>query len=122
MRETVGMRRFYDGVAHTSTSDAGLWAATSLKLDATFNKTLTAAGTYPYHCASHPTMHGVVKVPVIVAPASGTLSHWHLEVQVAPAQGRQHDSGLGLQSAESHRGQLSRAAGGSESSVAAART
>ena len=35
---------------------------------------LKAAGTYPYHCAVHAFMVGIIRVPIRVSPISGTTS------------------------------------------------
>ena len=48
---------------HNITSDNDAFAASgTLGGDATYSVTLTAAGTYPYHCAIHPNMVGTVTV------------------------------------------------------------
>jgi plastocyanin len=80
---------------HTSTSDVGLWTTTTLIAGATSTaKVFKAAGVYAYHCKIHPFMHGKVRVPIKVSPASGGTStvftvtlatgsrvHWSFDVQ-----------------------------------------
>jgi len=57
-----------DSMAHTVTSDAGLFdsgsiSAAGLYMSAgIFSNTFATAGTYLYHCATHPTMTGAVIV------------------------------------------------------------
>lgn len=65
------------GRTHTATQDAplALFTTGSIAAGATSaGKILNAAGGYPYHCTIHPGMVGTVKVPVKVAPASGTTA------------------------------------------------
>jgi plastocyanin len=65
------------GIEHTSTQDAALslWNTGVILGGGTSSSiTIRAAGTYPYHCAIHATMHGVVKVPIKVAPSSGSTT------------------------------------------------
>jgi plastocyanin len=46
-----------DSVAHTVTSDTGAWTDSgTLAQNKTFSVTFTKPGTYPYHCAIHPSM------------------------------------------------------------------
>jgi plastocyanin len=46
-----------DSVPHIVTSDTGAWPASgNLPTNQTFSYTFTTAGTYPYHCAYHPSM------------------------------------------------------------------
>ena len=63
---------------HTSTGDMplALWNTGNIAPNATSVAiAFRAAGTYPYHCAIHPTlMQGIIRVPIIVAPASGTTA------------------------------------------------
>jgi plastocyanin len=62
---------------HTATQDAplSLFATGNISPGTTsVAKVLTAAGGYPYHCSIHPTMVGSIKVPVKVAPTSGTTA------------------------------------------------
>jgi hypothetical protein len=51
-----------DSIAHTSTSDAGVWNSPFLSLNQTFSQTFDTAGNFPYHCAVHPFMTGSVRV------------------------------------------------------------
>jgi plastocyanin len=61
--------------AHTATQDAAFFNTGNIAAGTTSaGKVLTAAGGYPYHCTIHPSMVGSVKVPVKVAPASGTTA------------------------------------------------
>ena len=61
---------------HTSTQDSplSLWNLNPIAPGVTKSVTIASAGAYPYHCAIHPTMTGTVRVPIQVAPASGTTS------------------------------------------------
>lgn len=42
-----------DSVAHTVTSDTGIFDSGDLAEGKTFSYTFTTAGTYPYHCTPH---------------------------------------------------------------------
>jgi plastocyanin len=54
---------------HTTTSDQGFWDSGAKASGASYARTFTSAGAFPYHCTFHPHMHGVVKVPVkVTAP------------------------------------------------------
>ena len=60
---------------HTATQDAAFFNTGNIAPGTTSaGKVLTAAGGYPYHCAIHPSMVGSVKVPVKVAPTTGTTA------------------------------------------------
>lgn len=47
---------------HTVTANDGSFASSPLITGKTFTHTFTAPGTYQYHCAIHPFMHGTVVV------------------------------------------------------------
>jgi plastocyanin len=47
---------------HTTTSDTGAWNSGTLGVGATFSHTFNSSGTFPFHCAIHPFMHGTVVV------------------------------------------------------------
>jgi plastocyanin len=47
---------------HTVTADGGAFDSGTLKPNGSGSVTLTKVGTFPYHCAFHPFMHGTVKV------------------------------------------------------------
>jgi plastocyanin len=50
-------------LAHTSTSDAGVWSSDLLLPgQQTFSFTFTQVGTFPYHCIPHPFMTAAVVV------------------------------------------------------------
>ena len=51
-----------DGVAHTVTSDTGLFNSGNLNGGMTFVMTFPTSGSYPYHCAYHPYMTGTITV------------------------------------------------------------
>jgi plastocyanin len=51
-----------DGVAHTVTSDVGLFDSGTINSGGAFSYLFTTAGTYLYHCAVHPTMTAKVIV------------------------------------------------------------
>jgi YVTN family beta-propeller protein len=51
-----------DPIAHTTTSDDGVWDSGTLLPGSTFATTLSQPGTYTYHCTIHPFMRGAVTV------------------------------------------------------------
>jgi plastocyanin len=51
-----------DSATHTTTSDAGLWDSGMLPTGKSFSFTFAQAGTFTYHCAIHPNMHGTIVV------------------------------------------------------------
>lgn len=51
-----------DAMAHTVTGDNGGPASSSIGPNGTYSFTFRSAGTFNYHCAIHPSMHGTVVV------------------------------------------------------------
>ncbi len=51
-----------DTAPHTSTSDTGAWNSGTLTTAGTYERVFSTAGTYPYHCAIHPSMLGTIIV------------------------------------------------------------
>ena len=51
-----------DSTSHTSTSDAPGWDSGIVGRNGQFSATFQTAGTFPYHCAIHPSMVGTVVV------------------------------------------------------------
>lgn len=49
-------------VAHTTTADGGAWSSPLLEVGRSFTTTITASGTYDYHCTPHPSMRGRIVV------------------------------------------------------------
>ncbi len=51
-----------DGVAHTSTSDTGVWDTGSIAPGSSKSIIFNNTGTFPYHCAIHTYMRGTIVV------------------------------------------------------------
>lgn len=51
-----------DSLAHTTTSDDGVWSSGSLSKNAFFSFMFPTAGVFHYHCTIHPGMIGTVIV------------------------------------------------------------
>jgi hypothetical protein len=51
-----------DGVAHTVTSNTGLFDSGTINADGNWSHLFSTAGTFPYHCTIHPSMTGTVIV------------------------------------------------------------
>jgi plastocyanin len=51
-----------DAVAHTVTSNTGIFDSGSISTNGTFSYTFNTAGTFPYHCTVHPYMTATVIV------------------------------------------------------------
>jgi plastocyanin len=51
-----------DPVAHTSTSESGVWESPLIGPGETFEFTFNAAGEYPYYCVPHPFMKARILV------------------------------------------------------------
>ena len=63
-----------DSVSHTVTSDTGAWPDSgNLATNQTFSHTFTKAGTFPYHCAVHPSMTARVTVSSSGMTGGGTM-------------------------------------------------
>jgi len=62
----------HDGLTHTSTNDPplSLWNL-SLAPGSADRRAFAEAGTFPYQCQIHPSMTGVIRVPIVVTPAQG---------------------------------------------------
>ncbi len=63
-------------MSHTTTSDDGFWNSGPRSNGATFVRGFATTGTYRYHCAIHPFMHGRVVVPLTVTGSAA--QGWHL--------------------------------------------
>jgi plastocyanin len=51
-----------DGVAHTSTSDSGVWDTGLIAPGGSKTTTFATTGTFPFHCTKHPMMTGTIIV------------------------------------------------------------
>jgi plastocyanin len=51
-----------DILPHTTAADSGRWASAELPVGSTFKWVVADTGRFPYHCAAHPTMRGVLVV------------------------------------------------------------
>jgi plastocyanin len=51
-----------DNIAHTSTSNSGVWDTGSIPPGGSTTTTFTTSGTFPYHCTVHPMMTGSIVV------------------------------------------------------------
>ncbi|HEX8099193.1 MAG TPA: hypothetical protein VF660_03205 [Actinomycetota bacterium] len=60
---------------HTSTGNSplSLWNTGSITSEGTVDVLFKAAGGYPYHCDIHPSMTGLVRVPIERTPSSGLV-------------------------------------------------
>ena len=69
---------FQDSMPHTTTSDQGFWDSGTRSSGDTFTHTFRSAGTFPYHCSIHSSMHGTIVVPVNVtgSPQAGWTLRW----------------------------------------------
>ena len=56
-----------DAFRHTATADGGAWSTPELDRGQQASWVPRTPGRYPYHCAAHPTMQGVL----LVAPKAG---------------------------------------------------
>ena len=68
---------------HTSTSDDGFWNTGTIAAGTSRDVDLVSAGTFPYHCAIHTIMQGVIAVPVQVSPAGPVHTGTKLTVAFA---------------------------------------
>jgi plastocyanin len=76
-----------DSVNHTVTSDTGAWSDSgSLATNRTFSHTFAKAGTYPYHCAIHPSMTAKVIVSAVTPAAGGHTTHTAALVKTSSAK------------------------------------
>ena len=51
-----------DGIAHTSTSNTGVWNSGSLSNGQSFSFVFGTVGSFPYHCTFHTNMTGTITV------------------------------------------------------------
>jgi plastocyanin len=51
-----------DTIAHTSTSDTGVWDSGTIPAGGSFSRSFQTAGTFAYRCTIHPNMVGTVTV------------------------------------------------------------
>ena len=62
------------GPRHTATSDTGAWTTGNIAPGGTSAAVaFPTAGTFPYHCAIHPSMTGTVIVSAAAAPSSAPV-------------------------------------------------
>jgi len=63
-----------DSVTHRVVSDSGLFGSGNLINGQSYNYTFNQTGSYPYHCAIHPSMAGTIVVST-TAPTSNSNSN-----------------------------------------------
>jgi len=80
---------FGDPMSHTTTSTQGFWNSGLKGSGSTYTHTFGSSGSYPYRCTIHPSMTGVVNVPV--GRSGSSASGWTLRWATAVAAGRTYD-------------------------------
>jgi len=78
-----------DSVAHTTTSDTGVWDSGNLTTGASVSFAFKRAGTFHYHCMIHPNMMGTIVVQA--ATTAGATA----TAQPAPTRGAMNDLHMG---------------------------
>ena len=63
-------------VGHTATGNSpfNLWNTGTIAVGSSKSFTFISAGTYPYHCAIHPSMTGTVRVPIALSKSGTTVT------------------------------------------------
>jgi plastocyanin len=61
-----------DTVTHDVTSDTGLFTSGNLTNGQSYNYTFNQTGSYPYHCAIHPSMTGTIVVSTTASTSTGS--------------------------------------------------
>src|SRR4029450_3865382 len=94
-------------ITHTSTQNSplALWNTGNIAPGNTSAAiTIRAAGSYPYHCAIHPTlMKGTVKVPILISPSmGGTSTTFTITLTSATQTGFTYDVQMKLGSGSFH--------------------
>ena len=56
-----------DAIAHTVTSDNGLFNSGNIGKNGTYSYTFPTTGSFPYHCSIHPMMKGTVVVNAVMS-------------------------------------------------------
>ena len=56
-----------DAIAHTVTSDNGLFNSGNIGSNGTYSYTFSTAGSFPYHCSIHTMMKGTVVVTTVMS-------------------------------------------------------
>ena len=51
-----------DGIAHTVTSNTGVFDSGTINANGTYSRLFSTTGTFPYHCSLHPSMIATVIV------------------------------------------------------------
>jgi plastocyanin len=68
---------------HTATSNQGFFNAGRIAPGSAKSATMVSAGGFAYHCQIHPSMRGVVNVPVTVRPRGPVMPGTRLTIRVA---------------------------------------
>lgn len=61
-----------DTVTHDVTSDTGVFTSGNLTNGMSYNYTFNQTGTFPYHCAIHPSMTGTIVVSTNAPTSTGS--------------------------------------------------
>ncbi|MEP9365585.1 plastocyanin/azurin family copper-binding protein [Nocardioides sp. CN2-186] len=81
--------QFGDPMTHNSTSTQGFWSSGPKGDGDSYAHTFASSGAYPYRCTIHPSMTGVVNVPV--GRSGSSASGWTLRWATGVVSGRSYD-------------------------------
>jgi hypothetical protein len=69
---TVMWTNIDSGIAHTTTSNTGVWDSGTITSGGTYTHTFDVAGTFPYHCIFHVSSGMAGTIVVLAAPTATT--------------------------------------------------